>query len=222
MHRKIFAVGDSHSRRCFEDHPHIADSRVLVGHNKLDGKTAFNIERHQKKLMRIIEPLREKELIFCFGEVDVRLHIQYKHHQLGLPVEELITATAEKYISYVARLRGQGYRIHVFNVVPTGDFQGPEADKWKQGLHYPFTASADERKYYTEQLNRAYRLYCKQLTVPFIDIYDDLVDANGIRKQELVFDFAHLSSRCADLVMDSYFQESIAQAKSVGVNGTTI
>lgn len=215
MHRKIFAVGDSHSRRCFEDHPYIADSRVLVGYNKLDGKTAFNLERHKKKLMRIIEPLREKELIFCFGEVDVRLHIKYKHLQLGSPVEVLIQATAEKYVSYVSQLRSQGFRVHVFNVVPTGDFLGPEADKWKQGLRYPFTASADERKYYTEQLNKAYHLYCKQLEVPFIDIYADLVDENGVRKQELVFDFAHLGNRCADLVMESYFSKIPGLANSV-------
>gem|GEM_PF-2748981 len=69
MNRRIFAVGDSHSRRCFENHHIIADSRVLTGYNKLDGKTAYNLERHQKKLLKILKPLREKELIFCFGEV---------------------------------------------------------------------------------------------------------------------------------------------------------
>ena len=90
MNRKIFAVGDSHSRRCFENHDRIADSRVLVGYNKLDGKTAYNLRRHEKKLLRILEPLREKELIFCFGEVDVRLHIKYKHQQLGISIDQLI------------------------------------------------------------------------------------------------------------------------------------
>lgn len=205
MHRKIFAVGDSHSRRCFENHLLIADSRVLVGHNKLDGKTAFNIERHEKKLMRILVPLQDKELIFCFGEVDVRLHIKYKHQQLGIPIEQLIDATARKYISYIAKLRNQGYRIHVFNIVPTGDFKGPDAEKWKKGLQYPFTASDKERKHYTELLNTAYAACCNELQVPFVNIYEDLVDANGMRKKELVLDFAHLTNRCADLVMDAYF-----------------
>jgi len=205
MHRKIFAVGDSHSRRCFESHAQIADSRVLAGHNKLDGKTAFNIERHEKKLMRILTPLQDKELIFCFGEVDVRLHIKYKHQQLGIPVERLIDATAEKYIAYVAKLRNQGYRIHVFNVIPTGDFLGVDAEKWKKGLQYPFTASGEERKMYTELLNTAYAVYCAALQVPFINIYQKLVDSAGVRKKELVFDYAHLGNQCADLVMASYF-----------------
>jgi hypothetical protein len=31
-----------------------------------------------EKLMRIFFSLQDKELIFCFGEVDVRLHINYK------------------------------------------------------------------------------------------------------------------------------------------------
>ncbi len=205
MHRKIFAVGDSHSRRCFEDHPQIADSRVLVGHNKLDGKTAFNLERHEKKLMRILRPLQSKELIFCFGEVDVRLHIKYKHQQLGISVEQLIATTAKKYTAYVDKLRKQGYCIHIFNVVPTGDFLGPDAEKWEKGLYYPFTASYEERKYYTEQLNAGYASRCQDLQIPFIDIYQDLVDEEGKRKEELVFDFAHLTNRCADLVMHSHF-----------------
>jgi hypothetical protein len=205
MHRKIFAVGDSHSRRCFEDHAQIADSRVLAGHNKLDGKTAFNLERHEKKLMRILTPLQDKELIFCFGEVDVRLHIKYKHQQLGIPIKRLIDATAKTYLLYVAKLRNQGYRIHIFNVVPTGDFLGVDAEKWKKGLQYPFTASDEERKTYTELLNAAYATYCNTLQIPFIDIYQNLVDAAGIRKKELVFDYAHLGNGCADLVVDQYF-----------------
>ncbi len=209
MQRKIFAVGDSHSRRCFENHPQIADSLVLTGYNKLDGKTAFNIERHEKKLMRILLPLQEKELIFCFGEVDVRLHIKYKHQQLGTDIKQLIDATADKYISYIANLRNKGFSIHIFNVIPTGDFLGRAAEKWKKSLQYPFTATCQERTYYTELLNDAYAVYCKKMQVPFIDIYQNLVDETGKRRKELVFDFAHLNSSCADLVMDAYFPENI-------------
>ncbi len=201
MNRKIFAVGDSHSRRCFENHHIIADSRVLVGYNKLDGKTAYNLERHEKKLLKILKPLREKELIFCFGEVDVRLHIKYKHLQLGVPVDQLIAKTAERYTSYVHALRNDGYRIHIFNVVPAGDFLGPAAEKWKEGLSYPFNATYKERSSYTEQLNSAYAAYCDELQIPFIDIYRYLVDDTGKRRQELVLDFAHIDNSCADLVL---------------------
>jgi hypothetical protein len=158
--------------------------------------------------MRILGQLQDKELIFCFGEVDVRLHIKYKHQQLGIPVEQLIDATAEKYISYIANLRSRNFSIHVFNVIPTGDFQGTAAEKWKKGLHYPFTATYEERKHYTELLNAAYAVNCNKLQVPFIDIYHKLVDETGKRRKELVFDFAHLNNSCADFVMDAYFPEN--------------
>ncbi len=204
MHRKIFAIGDSHSRRCFENHNYIADSRVLAGHNKLDGKTAFNLARHEKKLLKILDPLRDKEILFCFGEVDVRLHIKYKHQQLSVPVSELIENTAKRYVSYVHELRKMGYHIHIFNVVPTGDFMGEEAEKWKRGLQYPFTASFAERSSYTEQLNKAYQRHCTACQIPFVDIYQYLVDNQGKRKEELVFDYAHINNRCADLVLKHY------------------
>lgn len=201
MHRKIFAVGDSHSRRCFEDHDTIADSRVLAGHNKLDGKTAYNLERHEKKLLRILTPLHGKALIFCFGEVDVRLHIKYKHQQWGTSVAQLIDKTAERYTTYVHELRKSGHQIHIFNVVPTGDFLGEAAEKWKKGLKYPFNASFEERSSYTEQLNMAYQKYCHKYQIPFIDIYKYLVDDKGKRRDDLIFDYAHINNSCVDLVL---------------------
>jgi hypothetical protein len=79
---------------------------------------------------------------------------------LRTPVEKLIAATAQKYTVYVDKLRKQGCRIHIFNVVPTGDFSGPDAGTWKKGLHYPFTVGYEERKYLTEQLNGAYAACC--------------------------------------------------------------
>ncbi len=204
MHRKIFAMGDSHSRRCFESHAHIADSTVAFGHNKLDGKTAFNLSRHEKKVKKIGRALLGRDIISVFGEVDVRIHIKYKAEQFGVSAGQLIDTTADRYTGYVQDLRKQGHRLHVFNVVPTGDFSCEEARKWERGLGYPFTASLAERTDYTLQMNDCYRFYCVQRSIPFIDIYDHLVDEKGIRKKELVYDFSHLNSRCADLVLEHY------------------
>jgi len=152
----------------------------------------------------------KKELIFCFGEVDVRLHIKYKHLQLGTPIEQLIARTAERYTSHVKRLRNDGYRIHVFNVVPTGDFLGPAAEKWQQGLSYPFNATYEERSNYTEQLNNAYARCCDELQIPFVDIYQYLVDNTGKRRQDLAFDFAHINNSCADLVLEHHVFPALA------------
>ena len=204
MHRQIFTIGDSHSLRCFENHPHIADSTVLRGYNKLDGKTAHNLTRHEKQVRKIRQSLRDKHLIFVFGEVDVRIHIKYKARQTGTPPEELIRRTAERYTDYVAGLRARGYRIHVFNVVPTGNFSTPEALRWRQNLSYPFLASRTERTRYTETMNRQLAALCSAKNIPFIDVYNHLIDENGLRKKELVFDFSHLNSRTADIVMQHY------------------
>ena len=136
--------------------------------------------------------------------MDIRIHIKYKHDQTGVPVKELLRNTAERYTSYVRRLRQRGYKIHIFNVIPTGEYRGEAAEKWKKGLSYPFTATHEERTEYTEMLNEFYKKYCAERGIPYIDIYRYLIDAGGRRKQEFVFDFAHLGSQCADLVMEHY------------------
>ncbi len=204
MHRQIFTVGDSHSLRCFEQHPTIADSTTLFGYNKLDGKTAFNLTRHDKQVRKIRRSLRDKQLIFVFGEVDVRIHIKYKADQTGTDPDLLIRRTAERYTDYVQQLRDDGYAIHVFNVVPTGNFSTPEAVRWRESLCYPFLASRAERSHYTEELNRQLRQECAAKQIPFIDIYPHLVDKQGRRKKELIYDFSHLNNKTADLVMKHY------------------
>ncbi len=211
MHREIFTVGDSHSVRCFEQHPLIADSTALFGYNKLDGKTAFNLTRHDKQVQKIRRSLRDKQLIFVFGEVDVRIHIKYKATQTGIPASDLISKTAARYTDYVRSLRERGYAIHVFNVVPTGNFSGPEAQRWRRNLSYPFLASREERTRYTEQMNDELRNNCAEKDIPFIDIYKHLVDENGKRKKELIYDFSHLNSQTADLLIRHYdFNQAVS------------
>jgi hypothetical protein len=204
MHRTIAAIGDSHSLRCFENHTHIADSKAYFGYNKLDGKTAFKLVDHDKRVRKIISPIKDKKLIFSFGEVDVRIHIKYKYLQTGLPIETLISDTATRYTDYVSYLRNEGFDIHIFNVIPTGDFSGTAFENWKNNLSYPFITSYTERRLFTLQLNNQYKKKCEAKKIPFIDIYDQLVDASGKRKKELVYDFSHLNARTADILLKHY------------------
>jgi hypothetical protein len=204
MNRKIAAVGDSHSLRCFENHELIADSKAYFRHNKLDGKTAYKLKDHDKRVRKIITPIKDKHIIFVFGEVDVRIHIKFQHMQSGIPVKTLIRNTAKRYTDYIAQLRHEGFDIHVFNVVPTGDFKGKQFENWKKKLTYPFQTSFKERQLYTLMLNTELNSFCKTKHIPFIDVYDHLVDARGIRKKELVYDFSHINSKTADIVMENY------------------
>jgi lysophospholipase L1-like esterase len=204
MDQKIAAVGDSHSFRCFQGHNRIADSTVFSGINKLDGKTAYKIADHHKRVMKVILPLREKHLLFCFGEVDIRIHIKYQHLRTGLPVDSLLERTAQRYTEYVSDLRTQGFDIHIFNVVPTGDFSGLQFEGWKKKLTYPFLTDFSERQEYTVLLNRQLRRYCSEKNIPFVDIYKYLVDETGKRRRELIYDFSHLNAQTADIVLEHY------------------
>ena len=204
MQQSIVAIGDSHSLRCFENHPIIADSTTHSGINKLDGKTAYKLVDHDRRVQKVISSLRDKHLILSAGEADVRIHIQYQHEQTGIATDILLDNTARRYIDYVEYLRHQGFDIHVLNIVPTGDFQGAEAQHWQQNLAYLFTTGYRQRQAYTLTLNRLYRQYCEEKHIPFIDIYEHLVDASGKRKEELVYDFSHLNNRVADILLSHY------------------
>ena len=204
MQQSIVAIGDSHSLRCFENHPIIADSTTHSGVNKLDGKTAYKLVDHDRRVQKVISSLRDKHLILSAGEADVRIHIQYQHEQTGIATDILLDNTARRYIDYVEYLRHQGFDIHVLNIVPTGDFQGAKAQRWQQGLAYSFTTGYRQRQAYTLTLNHLYQQYCEEKHIPFIDISEHLVDASGKRKEELVYDFSHLNNRVADILLSHY------------------
>lgn len=210
----IAAIGDSHSLRCFENHEHIADSTAITGVNKLDGKTAYKLPDHDRRVRKVLAPVADKHLIFSFGEVDVRLHIRYQEERTGISAATLLQRTAERYTDYVAELRLQGFDIHIFNVVPTGEFHGPQFEKWKSGLTYPFTTSYRERQQYTLELNRLYRYCCHRKNIPFVDIYHLLIDKDGNRKRELVYDFSHLNATTGDILLQNYSFTSIAHGPS--------
>lgn len=57
---------------------------------------------------------------------------------------------------------------------------------------------------------------CAEKDIPFINIYDHLVDENGWRKKEMIYDFSHLNSKTADLVMSHYSFEH--QGATAGQN----
>ncbi len=85
-------------------------------------------------------------------------------------------------------------------MVPTGKFSTPAARGRQERLTYPFTANRLERTRYTEKLNRQIARCCALRDIPFINIYQYLVD-----------DFAHMNNKTADLVMAHYSFQKCAR-----------
>ncbi|MBU0792150.1 MAG: SGNH/GDSL hydrolase family protein [Gammaproteobacteria bacterium] len=138
---------------------------------------------HHNEFIRYLHGREDDRIIVTFGEIDVREHIVRKSQEECITVAELCEATAESFVKYIASLR-ETYDISVLCVVPPGDADNP---KWFKGEYL-------RRKHATELLNARYRYWCDKLSVPFIDIYDKLVDKHGHRRSDLVIDMTHLGS----------------------------
>lgn len=182
---KIVVISDSHGE-------HIFDKHIMFDVRHIGPRTAFKLSEHRDLVMKALDGTLGNKILFIFGEIDCRRHIMLKANMWNKNPLNLVDRTVEIYIGFVQDLIGIGYDIMVFNVVPPG-----EKTTGCQG-------TLEERTYITEYMNRQLHSACKNTGIVFIDIYNKLIDTNGLRKKDLIGDEAHLNSKVVKIFLDNF------------------
>ena len=176
---KIFTIGDSHSRFGFQEIEkvtciHIGPRLMFsVGEKGLD-VTQYNISE-------------ESVLIFCFGEIDCRCHIN-KYHET---YKSTIYSIVEKYFEMIQEnaKKFKNLTIAVYNVVPP-------VEKSKKGHlmmgDYPFQGTDEERKLYTMFMNKCLKEFCEKFHYIYFDVYDKYCCENGFLQENLSDGIVHI------------------------------
>lgn len=134
-------------------------------------------------------------LLFCFGEVDCRVHIVRHALSAGLTLDEAALDVAERYFSYIADLRQRtGLPCVLWGPAPAAPSGTPAFDP-----EFPAAGSAVERNYATQRLNaQLARLAAGTSGVEHIGLFDRLVDAAGVTRPGALHDGRHLSPALLD------------------------
>lgn len=188
-------IGDSHTT-CFL-HP-----AFIIHH--VGPATAYRLNydesttKSRKKVLKILSTLyKQKELnvIFVFGELDVRIHINKIANEKNLSINSVIRSTVESYFKFLKYVKNKYPLINVytFNVPP----QGEEENIY----NYPYYASRDKRMAIAAAVNNKLKTYSKRNNFKFIDVYSKLIDKNGNRKREYVFDDIHYNRKIMQFVI---------------------
>jgi len=190
----MIVLGDSHSDQMFRK---LNRDDIIIKH--IGARTAFKLTDHDD-LVRVAliesDPEKKNRILFIFGEIDCRIHLISKSRGVnGIPFINLINETAKSYLSYINKLRHEGYNIAVLSVEPSTaeDGLGDIFGTW------------EERIIITESLNYAYERYCKHFKIPFFDIYSDLVTLDGHRIPEMISDARHLNEKSGDIFLQKSF-----------------
>lgn len=122
-------------------------------------------------------------IVFCFGEIDCRCHIQ-KHVTETVSYQEIIDQIVRHYFeaieTTVKASQVQLKKVCVYNVVPPVQKGNTAANH-----QYPYLGTDEERRNYTLYINQLLKEKCKEANYLFIDIYDSYKDESGFLRKDL-------------------------------------
>jgi hypothetical protein len=172
-------IGDSHVTR-FQLYP----DRIRTHY--IGARTAHQISKHHEECVApLLVKHTNERFVFVLGEVDCRIHIYHKAMTTEQTPSRYIRGTIDRYLAYVSVLT-KDISLAVLSVVPTGVENGSV-------YGYRHCANDATRKEITLEFNAVLRQRCEDLGLRFIDIYPHLIDSNGIRRSDLVYDTAHIN-----------------------------
>lgn len=177
----IHAIGDSHSTRTFVGIP-----GVVVHH--LGPVTMNRIGRPEEPLLgnavAAIKLAPTDVLVFCFGEIDARVHIKIQTEYRKL--EEVVGDLVARYLDRVALLNSQGARRVVLSVTP------PTTTQRAYNFDVPVEGTDGERVHYTRRLNQLLAEGCHKRGLTFLDVYPEYADPNGMLLVPLADECVHI------------------------------
>jgi len=215
MFRKniIYCLGDSHvnffSGRneiqpswpypCLNGLPFFESYRLgpVLAYNlcRLDTMT-----RGRENLFQILRKRIPKNsiVLLCFGEIDCRAHLLKEAERQNKPIPEVVKDCVTRYFSVIQEIGSLGYCPVVWNILPTTS----RTDLNPQTVGYPTYGSQKQRNRVTELFNESIKGLCENENIPFISIYNKLVDRDGNAICEYYSDRIHLSQDAMPFALD--------------------
>lgn len=206
----IFAVGNSHvsyfsgNNIIVPSWEHI-ELDIIPGirtHN-LGPVIAYNFYNHH--LPKVIELCRQQVkpedfVLMVVGETDCRWHLGYQSELQGRYICDVIYECFHRYFNSILVLKEMGYNVGLWGVHPS-THEGHSDNKDR-----PIFGTMQYRNEITRYWNYLSKLNCELHGMPFINIFDKLVDeVDGqiITKQDALWDYCHQSVKNLHLAIDA-------------------
>jgi hypothetical protein len=188
----IHTYGDSHASN-YGGWGDIKNENIKINVNHIEGKLAFSFGRDK---MQVVNNVNSGDVvIFCFGEIDCRCHINKYEPNWKESIDTLVQSYVENIHRNVMGI--DGLRTCVYNVVPPLERENPLnlwTEVWAVENGVPATGTDEDRKKYTEYMNSKLKEYCEKYSYLFFDVYEKYSDENGFLKRELSDTNCHIKN----------------------------
>lgn len=185
----FYVVGDSHTL-CFQH------EKFIIEH--IGPATAYRLRfndsstKGKQKIINFINSIyvnKPINIIFVFGEIDVRIHINKVSKQNKKPVKDIILNTVKSYMIFLKYVKSKYPKInlYVFNILPQGN--------QKNIYNTPFYANRKKRLSIARLTNTYLKKYSTLNNFKFINIFEELIDKSGSINSDYVFDDVHFNRK---------------------------
>jgi len=188
----IHTYGDSHASH-HGGWSNIQNENIKINMNHFEGKLAFSFGRNE---MRVVNNVNAGDIvIFCFGEIDCRCHINKYEPNWKESIDNLVESYFENIYRNIIGI--DGLTVCVYNVVPPLERENPLnlwTEVWANEKGVPATGTDEDRKKYTEYMNLKLKENCEKYSFIFFDFYQKYSDNNGFLKRELSDNNCHIKN----------------------------
>lgn len=214
----IHCIGDSHSavfsgeeamQPCWPDPA--ANTLPYFKSYRIGPATAYQIRNKQPIIEALINSLNltsEDQLMFCFGEVDIRAHLIKQSKIQDRPVAELVVECVERYIDALTEYKKYNVPIIIW---------GPIASWCDQKVYTggPSFGTNLERNLVTELFNTMLELACIKNGFKFVSIFNEMLNEDGTTNGDFLDDWEgshmHLSQRSMPTIIEKFKSKGLIQ-----------
>jgi hypothetical protein len=157
---------------------------------RLGAVLAYNLnrlntkERGREKLLQLIREIPPRSiLMLCFGEIDCRCHLLKQADKKRISIDTVVKDCVNCYFEVVDELIQSGFKIFIWNAMPTAD---------SFNIEYPVYGSHLERNKCTMLFNDQLKVQCEKRGLVFVSIFRKLITKNFKTRTIYFFDSIHL------------------------------
>ena len=130
---------------------------------------------------------QDSHILLSAGEIDCRAHLFKKAAEDQRPVSDGVNATIRRYMEFLKRVQGEGFRISVLSPPATAFLS-------KQNPAYPFYGFERERNAVTRLFTEALEAACAKNGIPFLNQFSISVGPGNLTRRAFYWDGVHLGT----------------------------
>ena len=167
---------------------------------RLGPYTAYQLINKERQVNKIINMnssniLKDRDVIlFCFGEIDIRVHLITQMKKQGLSPIEVVNKCLNRYMQALEIFKKQGFDIAIWGPIASSPLQNGCNE-------FPVIGSCIDRNSITMTFNEELKKLCKKNNYKYVSIFKEMLLESGETNEEYLMDDFHLSQTSMSLII---------------------